>query len=191
MIEENKTRSLIDTLLQDRDIRGNSHKWANWESVLSVVTCLYCVSQHGKTVDISVLGDKSEVQAHPNCKCVYVPMRTKKAGTVTDQGLLGADMYLILHGNLPENYVTKDQAINSGWKSKNSNLDENLPGKIIGGNIYKNKANKLPNAPGRTWYEADINYTEGYRNRQRLLYSNDGLMFVTYDHYHTFYEITK
>ena len=39
-------------------------------------------------------------------------------------------------------------------------------------------------------YEADINYDKGFRNRQRILYSNDGLIFVTYDHYQTFYEIT-
>jgi len=44
---------------------------------------------------------------------------------------------------------------------------------------------------GRVWYEADINYESGFRNRQRILYSNDGLVFASYDHYHTFYEITK
>ena len=42
---------------------------------------------------------------------------------------------------------------------------------------------------GRIWYEADINYKRGYRNTQRLLFSNDGLIFVTYDHYETFAEI--
>lgn len=45
-------------------------------------------------------------------------------------------------------------------------------------------------ALGRIWYEADINYHEGQRNRHRIVWSNDGLIFVTYDHYHTFYEIT-
>ena len=41
------------------------------------------------------------------------------------------------------------------------------------------------------WYEADINYTGGYRNDDRILFSNDGLIFVTYDHYETFLEIKK
>ena len=39
-----------------------------------------------------------------------------------------------------------------------------------------------------------INYglkNSGKRNRQRIVYSNDGLIFVSYDHYQTFYEITK
>ena len=44
-------------------------------------------------------------------------------------------------------------------------------------------------ANGADWYEADINYTGGYRNKQRLLFSNDGLIFVTFDHYETFAEI--
>jgi hypothetical protein len=43
----------------------------------------------------------------------------------------------------------------------------------------------------RTWYEADIDYTYGKRNLKRVLYSNDGLVFVTEDHYQTFYEITR
>ena len=41
-----------------------------------------------------------------------------------------------------------------------------------------------------------INATDGfevtmftYRTRHRILYSNDGLVFVTYDHYETFHEI--
>ena len=66
-----------------------------------------------------------------------------------------------------------------------------LPGKMIGGAVYKNKDGKLPQSPGRVWYEADINYGGGKRNRQRIVYSNDGLMFATYDHYQTFYEITN
>lgn len=55
--------------------------------------------------------------------------------------------------------------------------------------IYQNRNKHLPYKLGRIWYEADINYYEGRRNRHRLLWSNDGLIFVTYDHYATFYEI--
>lgn len=47
----------------------------------------------------------------------------------------------------------------------------------------------LPAAAGRIWYEADINYDGGFRGTDRILYSNDGLIFVTYDHYRTFIEI--
>jgi len=54
---------------------------------------------------------------------------------------------------------------------------------------YYNDDGHLPGAPGRIWYEADINYKTGKRNTQRIVWSNDGLIFVTYDHYETFYEI--
>ena len=62
---------------------------------------------------------------------------------------------------------------------------------MIGGDIYENRNGKLPTENGRIWYEADINYSSGFRNTERILYSNDGLIFVTYDHYKTFYEITR
>lgn len=76
-----------------------------------------------------------------------------------------------------------------GWEPLKGNLDQVAPGMMIGGDIYSNKDGHLPQADGRIWYEADINYTGGYRTRHRILYSNDGLIFVTYDHFETFFEI--
>jgi len=149
------------------------------------------VEQHGKIVDISILKNKTEVKAHQRCKCIYVPMRTKMVGTAADLGMQGADAYLFYLGQLPNFYVSFAVAEDSGWRNKKGNLDKVLPGKMIGGDKYKNKDGKLPQSPGRVWYEADINYDGGYRNRQRVLYSNDGLIFVSYDHYQTYYEITN
>lgn len=60
---------------------------------------------------------------------------------------------------------------------------------MIARGIYFNDDGHLPQVDGRIWYEADINYYEGKRNGHRVLWSNDGLIFVTYDHYETFYEI--
>lgn len=132
---------------------------------------------------------KEQVNAHERCKCEYVPIRTKQVGTATNWGMEGADAYLYHFGRLPNYYVSFEDAEDAGWRSKKGNLNKVLPGKMIGGAIYKNKDGKLPQSPGRVWYEADINYDCGFRNRQRILYSNDGLMFVSYDHYQTFYEI--
>lgn len=114
-------------------------------------------------------------------------MRTIRAGTATDLGEDGADAYLVKYRKLPDYYLKKNDAIQSGWKKK---LSKDLPGIMIGGDEYDNDDQKLPRANNRIWYEADINYISGKRNRQRILYSNDGLIFVTYDHYHTFYEVT-
>lgn len=85
--------------------------------------------------------------------------------------------------------MDKDTAELLGWKSKKGNLRDVIPGATIGGDPFGNKESILPKAAGRVWYEADINYAGGYRNKQRVVYSNDGLVFVTYDHYKSFYEI--
>lgn len=190
-MEENIISNFINNILQDKKIGGNSLTWANWLSQLTISTCKYCVEQHGKIVDISILENQAEIRAHPRCKCIYVPMRIKLVGTATDKGYYGADAQLFYYNALPDYYVSKKQARESGWQAWRGNLDDVLPGKMIGGDIYRNKEEKLPLAPNRIWYEADINYDKGYRNRQRILYSNDGLIFVTYDHYQTFYEITQ
>ncbi|MBQ9803024.1 MAG: phage head morphogenesis protein [Clostridia bacterium] len=191
MSEKNIIDTAINNLLQDRELRGGSINFANWMSQLAFNTCQYCVEQHGKIVDVSVLKNKKSVNAHKNCQCEYVPMRAKQVGTATDWGREGADAYLAYFGRLPDYYVSFEAAEDAGWRSKKGNLDKVLPGNMIGGAIYKNRDGKLPQFSGRVWYEADINYGGGYRNRQRILYSNDGLMFVSYDHYQTFYEITN
>ena len=90
---------------------------------------------------------------------------------------------------LPEYYMTKEDAKQLGWRAIQGNLADVAPGMMIGGDVYQNRNGHLPSAEGRIWYEADINYKIGKRNSQRILWSNDGLIFVTYDHYQTFYEI--
>lgn len=98
-------------------------------------------------------------------------------------------MLIFEGGLLPKQYLTKKQAKALGWKPFLANLRKITQSGIIGGDIYKNQDGKLPSATGRIWYEADINYTGGIRNSSRIIYSNDGLIFVTYDHYFTFNEI--
>ena len=113
------------------------------------------------------------------------------SNAATNIGYNGADAQLFYLSKLPSYYIDKKQVRKAGWVDWKANLNDVLPGKMIGGDVYKNREGKLPSAPGRVWYEADINYSKGYRNHERILYSNDGLIFVTYDHYQTFYEITR
>lgn len=116
-------------------------------------------------------------------------MKTVEAGTATIHGENGADWTLKIEGKLPEYYISYDDAKNNGWVPALGNLKSTCPGKTITKGIYYNDNGHLPNKEGRIWYEADINYRFGYRNTQRVVYSNDGLIFVTYDHYQTFFEI--
>lgn len=94
--------------------------------------------------------------------------------------------FLKEYHHLPACYITKHQALERGWKPQEGNLCEVLPGKVIGGDYFGNREKRLPTKAGRKYYEADINYDCGRRNAERLIYSNDDLMFITKDHYHSF-----
>lgn len=166
----------------------DSTDYKNWISTLSLTTCQFCRGQHGK---IYLIYEILEVEppVHDRCGCRIMPMRAVYFGDATQDGRNGADVYLSIYGRLPSNYISKKDAINAGWINILGNLNVVAPGKVIGGDVYRNKNGHLPSAPGRVWYEADINYDTGYRNHHRLLYSNDGLIFATYDHYMTFVQI--
>ncbi len=102
----------------------------------------------------------------------------------------GVANYLRQHdGQLPCNYITKKQAERLGWESSKGNLTEVAPGKSIGGDTFSNREGLLPKASGRKWHEADINYTSGFRGADRILYSSDGLIYKTTDHYQSFQQI--
>ena len=184
----------MESLYTDRNLRGNSSRWVNWVSKLAINTCKFCADNHGKIVAISHIYQSvfsKSVAAHPFCNCTYVPMRTLKAGMATSKGYNGADAYLLYFNKLPDYYISKSEVQKFGWQDWKGNLSDILPNKMIGGDVFQNRNRKLPDKDGRIWFEADINYTKGYRNSHRILYSNDGLIFVTYDHYNTFYEITS
>ena len=174
------------TILPDLYLEGNSERWKNWQAMyLNATTCQDCRGEHGKIL----IFDKQYLPLHLSCRCSSVPMRTKEVGTATERGFDGADAWLLYRNRLPDYYVTKEEAIDAGWKSKKGNLSEVLPGKMIGGDIFYNNQGKLPKNLNRVWYEADFDYVSGYRNTCRILYSNDGLIFVSYDHAQTFYEL--
>lgn len=116
-------------------------------------------------------------------------MRALLAGTATAKGQDGADWWLKHYGKLPKYYLSKEEARKLGWSPQKGNLNWVAPGKMITGGVYHNDNGKLPDKLGRVWYEADIDYTSGYRKDHRILFSNDGLIFITYNHYETFYEI--
>ena len=177
------------TILPDLKLGGDSTTWKNWQSqYINLTTCQDCRKNHGKIYDFEAEQYQPE---HERCRCSIIPMRTKKVGTATDWGFDGADAWLMYEGRLPDYYVTKEKAIAAGWDNRQGNLSEVCPGKMIGGDIYRNNQELLPSKIGRTWQEADFDYLRGYRNSRRILYSNDGLIFVSYDHAKTFYELVR
>ena len=93
-------------------------------------------------------------------------------------------LYLDTYGHLPENYITKDEAHALGWEG--GSVEVYQEGAAIGGDRFGNREGLLPNAHGRTWYECDIDYQGGYRGKERLVFSDDGLIYYSDDHYASF-----
>ncbi len=94
--------------------------------------------------------------------------------------------YIFRYGKLPDNFITKKEAQALGWDSSRNCVSDVAPGYSIGGDRFGNYEGLLPKKKGRTWYEADCYYTRGKRNAHRILFSNDGLVYYTDDHYETF-----
>lgn len=98
-------------------------------------------------------------------------------------------LYLHTYGHLPSNYISKTKARNKGWVATEGNLWDVCPGMSIGGSEYYNDEDQLPDARRRRWTECDINYHGGYRGAERIVFSNDGLIYYTPDHYRTFEQL--
>ena len=166
---------------------SESSKYKNWVTILDIKTCFICRSMHGKIWDIAAKPEK-EPPVHPNCRCEIKKMITVKSGTATINKTDGADWQLKYNNKLPDYYISENDLRALNWKHGKwpSNFAN---GKMLTKGVYDNDDDHLPQKNGREWYEADINYKIGKRNGQRIVWSNDGLIFVTYDHYKTFYEI--
>ena len=93
--------------------------------------------------------------------------------------------YIHTYGHLPENFITKKQAQALGWEG--GSLEPYAPGKCIGGSRFGNYEGTLPEKDGRTYTECDIDTLgASKRGAKRIVFSNDGLIYYTEDHYETF-----
>ena len=97
--------------------------------------------------------------------------------------------YIHTYNKLPSNYITKKEASKLGWESDEGNLWEVTDKMSIGGDKFGNKEGLLPKKEGRIYYECDVNYEGGYRGAERIVFSNDGLIFYTDDHYESFTQL--
>ena len=111
-------------------------------------------------------------------------LKVSEDGTYTSKDEVAR--YIHQYGHLPSNFISKTKAREAGWVSSEGNLDEVCPGMSIGGSQFHNDDGLLPDAQGRTWTECDINYEGGYRGGERIVFSNDGLIYYTGNHYSSF-----
>ena len=94
-------------------------------------------------------------------------------------------LYIHTYGTLPGNFITKDEARDLGWEG--GGLEDYAPGMCIGGDRFGNYEGLLPKESGRKYTECDID-TMGADSRgpKRIVFSNDGLIYYTEDHYESF-----
>ena len=116
------------------------------------------------------------------CAAVSMP---NPAGSYTSKRDVAE--FLHVYGQLPGNFITKAEAQALGWPG--GDLSKYAPGKSIGGDRFGNYEGQLPTAKGRKYFECDIDFDGKFRNAKRIIFSNDGLIFYTEDHYTTFEEI--
>ena len=118
------------------------------------------------------------------------PANADRKIEVTEDGIYTSKdevaAYIHKYGTVPSNFLTKSKAKKLGWDPSHHTVDEVLPGYSIGGGGFANAEGLLPEAPGREYFECDIDYHGGKRNAKRIVYSNDGLIFYTDDHYESF-----
>ncbi len=94
-------------------------------------------------------------------------------------------LYIHTYGKLPSNFITKTEAKSLGWEG--GSVEQYAKGKAIGGDKFGNFEGKLPSKKGRTYTECDIDtYKKSSRGAKRIIFSNDGLVYYTEDHYETF-----
>jgi ribonuclease T1 len=114
----------------------------------------------------------------------------QRAGLSDAEGFVEAVASLRDAKKLPPRYITKKDAESVGWKP-GADLCRVAPGRVIGGDPFFNREKRLPDRAGRRWYEADLEPQCGRRGAKRLVWSGDGLIFVTTDHYASFIEVPK
>ena len=93
-------------------------------------------------------------------------------------------LYIHQYGKLPGNYITKREAEDLGWSG--GSVESYAPGKVIGGSKFGNYEGLLPKKKGRQYYECDIDTLKKKRGAKRIVFSNDGLIYYTEDHYESF-----
>lgn len=156
-----------------------------------ILTFIGCSSQ---SVDVEIPKNNNETNVIevPDLQEIDEPDLDKEVLILEDGKYSTPDevsLYIYTYDKLPSNYITKKEAMDLGWESSKGNLWDVTDGKVIGGDKFGNREGLLPKAEGRVYYEADVNYDGGFRGPERIVFSNDGLIFYTMDHYDSFEQL--
>ena len=147
------------------------------------------------TAEQATAGTPAPVETAPETESPTVPETADPKGnteSLEENGSYDSKedvaLYLQTYGELPDNYITTDEARDLGWNG--GSVERYAPGMCIGGDTFSNREGLLPKANGRVWTECDIDTLgENGRGAKRIVYSNDGLIYYTDDHYESFQRI--
>ena len=165
---------------------------------LSLFGCAGMPEELGGLIEtLPLLTEPAETQPMETEPLETLPIETEPIETEPDetQVLLDPDgwyysaedvaLYLVTYGELPSNFITKNEARDLGWEG--GSVQRFQEGAAIGGDKFGNREGILPKADGRQYYECDIDTDgESSRGAKRIVFSNDGLIYYTEDHYETF-----
>ena len=126
-----------------------SQNYKHWVSFPDLRRCIKCEENHGEIWLISEIPE-TKPPIHSYCRCTIELMQAIKAGTATIKGINGADWTLKYKGQLPDYYVSYNEAIANRWKPGKwpSNF---VPNKMITVGVYNNDDGHLPDLIGRVW----------------------------------------
>lgn len=149
-----------------------------------------------ETHDVDIETTTEEVITTTSTKATETtPEATTETTKETEADLIDKDgvytkkddvaLYIYTYGELPANFMTKKEAQKLGWEG--GSLEPYAPGMCIGGDYFGNYEGLLPEKKGREYHECDID-TLGAKSRgaKRIIFSNDGLIYYTSDHYESF-----
>ena len=91
-----------------------SENWITWKTNIGSGTCVDCLSRDKKVFSLDELIQKDEPPLHLNCRCERKPMQAIIAGNATKLGTNGVDWWIKYLQELPEYYITRDDAKEEG-----------------------------------------------------------------------------
>ena len=143
------------------------------------------VPEAGGSIDDMLLQEEEQEQVQPPEQSQ--PQQQEQLPAIDENGSYTSKdevaLYIHTYGHLPNNYITKNEARELGWEG--GSVEDYAPGCSIGGDRFGNYEGILPQ--GKKYTECDIDTLgRSSRGSRRIVFSNDGCIYYTDDHYETF-----
>ncbi len=170
------------------------------KKLISIILTILIVAVGGVIAGDDVVEIISDIQTELQSQTLTEEQSTESSEQLefeqqSDQSQLDQDgyyyskedvsLYINTYSELPKNFVTKQQAGGRGWEG--GSVENYIEGAAIGGDTFQNYEKLLPEKSGRVYYECDIDTdSQSSRGAKRIVFSNDGLIYYTDDHYESF-----